>query len=275
MFTFPSTFRKSAAAGAYSGPGNITTFVAWWGLRAYSAAAIGGSAVDVYGSTTATTFTFVTKAGGGLELSAGGAAAFLSGNTGAGNMLVQKLYDQTGNGHHITITGAASPIFAPSVLGSFPVVRFTTGTGKKLQTASGISQSQPWTTSSVINITSAGAVANLMSDSTNYGFYLTSTPTLRVNVSTHVDSATMSTGTWYPVLGVFNGASSVNRVVNTEVTGTVSSTSMTGSHTLSVGSDDFGQDYHGDMMEIGFTATAESSGNRASLISNQQAFWGI
>src|SRR6516162_6226900 len=97
---------SGGAPAGYVGPGDVVSgATAWWGLRAYSSATTGGNLVDVFGNTTSTAFTFVSKSDGTIELSAGGAAAFIAGNSGSGNMVATKMYDQTGNGHDMTATG--------------------------------------------------------------------------------------------------------------------------------------------------------------------------
>jgi hypothetical protein len=191
-------------AAGYTGPGDVVSgTTAWWGMRAYSNATTGGNAIDVFGNSTLITFTFVTKSDGTLELSAGGASTFISAN--GGGLVITKFYDQTGNGHDMTASGGNTPTMVTSGLGSFAIATFSSN---KLS-ATGFAVSQPFTVSGVFKTTTSGGVQALLTDSPGAQFLLIATPQLRVQANTALNgSTTLSSGTWYPLLGVYNGASS-------------------------------------------------------------------
>src|SRR5665213_385939 len=92
---FVSLAALSPASGGptYTGPGDVVgSATAWWGLRAYSAATIGGNVVDIKRASDNTTQTFVSLTTGALDVAS--IATFLTSTTG----VVTKLYDQTGHG---------------------------------------------------------------------------------------------------------------------------------------------------------------------------------
>jgi hypothetical protein len=66
--------------------------------------------------------------------------------------------DSSLNGHDATMTGSNRPIFKTSILGGKPVVRFTTSGASKLNLASAISATSPWTIFAVMKANS-GSVA--------------------------------------------------------------------------------------------------------------------
>jgi hypothetical protein len=266
--------KVSGGGGGYVGPGDIVSGAsAWWGLRAYSNATKGGNAVDVFGNTTSTTFTFVTKSDGTLELSAGGAAAFIAGNSGVLNMRITQLYDQTGNGHPMTATGVPRPVFLTSGLCSFAVAQFNNSA--HIMTAVGFAVSQPLSIAAVAKETSSAGIAALLSDSTNLEFSFNTTPALRVKTSGNLPSGTTPINTFYSLQGVFNGASSVVTVNGTDTTGTIGGNGISGAHVLQMGNDDFGEALPGAIVEQGVWPIAFSSGQRTSMSSNQRAFWGF
>jgi lysophospholipase L1-like esterase len=91
------------SAPLYIGPGDVKPGAfAWWGLRAYSASSIGMNAVSILRASDSTTQIFTTVAGGGIDATA--IATFLSGTTGK----ISKLWDQTGNGRHLTQATSAN-----------------------------------------------------------------------------------------------------------------------------------------------------------------------
>jgi hypothetical protein len=260
----------------YQGPGDVVSgATAWWGLRAYSNATAGTNAIDVAGVNTSTTFTFVTKAADGtLELSAGGAAAFITANSGANNMLISKLYDQTGNGHHATAAGAQRVPFVLSGIGSLSVMTFNSSTQQLNVT--GFNLAQPFSMVSAAKPTSVAALQSLMDDSSSVFLLINTTPVLRMddNSITLLGSA-VSSGTWFVMQGVYSGASSVATVNSTDTTGTVGTVGLSNGNTLTIGNDGFNLAFTGSMGENGIWPIGFSSGQRSSIASNIRTFWGF
>lgn len=144
---------KAVAAGAaYVGPGNVVpSALAWYGLRAYSAATAGGNAVRLIRASDSTQQDFVTLANGNLDIAS--IATFLAATTGK----VVTWYDQTGNGRHVTqATDANRPDYAAAVLGSLPAVQFTAASTQSLVSGN-LTLSQPLSISMVANRTTASA----------------------------------------------------------------------------------------------------------------------
>lgn len=251
----------SGGGGGSALPGDIVSgWSAFWGSVAYNTASIGNAAYDVDGDTTVTSFTLVTKSGGlGIELSAGGAAAFLAANTGA--VRVKKEYDQTGNGRHKTASALLRPFFIPTGAG---LVRYN-NTNHVLRTASGFAVSQPLSAFAIANLASSGAVQCVMSDSTGWQFMINGTPALRLQSNSAFNGGAVSTSTWYALQGVFNGASSVATVNGSDSTGNPGTNGTTAGHTLSSGNDDFNEELFADMICTGVLPAAFSSGQRTSL----------
>ncbi len=112
------------AGAAYAGPGDVATSTlwgAWWGLRAYTLASIGGNVMDLVREDAAT-ITIGTVAGGGLDMAT--LTPWMAGHTAK----LTKLYDQTGNGNDLTqTTDGVRPALTMSGLNSKPVMTFAGG----------------------------------------------------------------------------------------------------------------------------------------------------
>jgi hypothetical protein len=134
MGRFLAAASGTLTAPLYVGPGDVRPgAMGWWGLRAYSAAAIGLNAVSVLRASDSTTQIFATIAGGGLDMVA--IATFLSGTTGK----VSKLWDQTGNGWHLTqATTANMPDFVQGDVrlgGALPSLHFIEASNYSMSSA--------------------------------------------------------------------------------------------------------------------------------------------
>lgn len=279
MWPFPGPGRAAAGGGGggYSGPGDLATFHTWVGLRAYSNATLGGNLVDVWGNTTSTTFTFVSNATtGAIELSAGGAAAFISGNS--STMFVNKMYDQTGNGRHFNWVGIGSaPLF--STTGAPPsntthAIQFGSG-GSKLLRCTGFALSQPFSVNSVFRTTTSGSIQALQGESTNFAFGETAANNVRLYAGSSVTSGpAISTNTWYMAQGVANGASSVSTLDTTDTSVSPGTSAISSGHAYEVGSNDFTETFTGSKLEWGIIASAANGTLRGNLNSNAKTFWG-
>jgi hypothetical protein len=111
--------------------------------------------------------------------------------------------------------------------------------------------------------------------STNMEFSINTTPALRVKTSSILVGSTVTTGTFFSLQGVFNGASSVATVNGTDTTGTVGTNGISGAHVLQMADDDFGEALGGAIVEQGVWPIAFSSGQRTSMSSNKRTFWGF
>lgn len=106
-----------AAAAGYTGPGDITTFFAWSGLRAYNAAyaAPGNNpAIDIVDSGNANAATINILTTGALD-----EATLNTWIVAHGTASVKKWYDQTGSGKYWSQSTVANmPVIQQNVIGS-------------------------------------------------------------------------------------------------------------------------------------------------------------
>ena len=129
----------------FAGLGDISGSAAgYWGLRAYTKASIGSNAIKLRRDSDNTTQTFVTVAGGGLDL------ASISTFKVAANLFVDTLFDQSGGGNNMAqATLANQPQFTLNGLGSLPIMSFVAGTPLYLKSASLFNLGPPYTFTSV------------------------------------------------------------------------------------------------------------------------------
>jgi len=253
----------------YVGPGDIVAGAfAWWGLRAYSNAAIGTNAIRLREDGGDTEQDFVTIAGGGLNLSA------IVSFAGGANLFVVTLYDQTGNGRHLTqATAASQPLFTLGAIGALPAMDNTAAASKEMFTAA-VTQVQPLTFSLVANKTN-GARGNPVSAASaavqvTPGFGGTN----RMDISAGLlVNTTASDNFWHAHQLVFNGASSdinvdgVSNIVNAGTNGFAADpVNLFGASIIQ---------YIGYIAELGFWGSALSGANMTAMNVNQRDYWGI
>ncbi len=259
------------ATTSYQGPGDIVSgATGWWGLRAYTAASIGANCVELRRSTDNTAQTFVTIAGGGLDLAA--ITTFASG----GNLFVRTLYDQTGGGHNMTqTTNASQPDFILGGLGSLPIMRATIAAGKFLAATLAANVSQPFT---------ASLVSHRQADTTTAGFlggsispvafwqYNNTVNTLAVLGPT-TQTTTVSDAAFHALNLVFNGASS-----DMNIDGTANAKSV-GTNALGTSVGIFATPGQGsataEITEHGIWPSAFNGTQSSNMSSNQHSYWGF
>jgi hypothetical protein len=260
------------AAAAYAGPGNVVSGAsAWWGLRGYSAAAVGANAVQLRRSSDNVVQTFTVQSNGGLPLPA--IIAF----KGAANLFVATLYDQTGNGFDLVqATLTQQFAFILNGLGSFPVVR-ASGAGS-LRSAGSLTQAQPVSGSFVAKRT--GNFTSFQDVFDNGG----TTPALQIGFGNMSNDSYMSTANnrtildgatdnvMHAVNAVFNGVSSVLSTDGaTGTTGNAGTTGLTGRF----GSNVARAVLTGDFVEGGFWPLGFTTTQVTNLNTNQHAYWGF
>lgn len=210
---------------AYTGPGDIHTFNAWWGLRAYSASSAGNNCADVTAISGGIATTIKTLANGSFDL-ASASSALLSG-TG----YISKLYDQTGNGIDLVqATGVNQPIInLSSVSGTLPEIQFTESafvTERWMATAATtFTVSSPWSIVGVLKPVSFNSARTFIGDSPaaagagGQGFYYSSSTGIAFFYNSFAGTTeTVSTGVYSRLIGWNNAASSafvINGSVNT------------------------------------------------------------
>lgn len=272
LFKSPATV---AAGASYTGPGDIVTFDAWWGLRAYNSAYATGSnpAIDLHNDSDGSfNSTINILSDGSLDVAT--AATVIAG----GASKIGKIYDQTGGGIHLTqATLALQPTLVLAALGSLPVMRITEADGiERLRGTLGASISQPYSISAVSKRT--GMTTSFNSILTGGGFGLYHAPSVdnciiyAGSVSSNVSAAD---NTAHTLQAVLNGSSSILMVDGADTTGLAAGASAFGT-TVSIGDNAAAANgLHGDATEAGVMTGSFSGTNRTDLDANQSAYWGI
>ena len=276
-----------APGGSYTGPGDITTFTAWWGFRAYSAAkaAAGVNAANIRRASDSETCDFPVTSSGGLGNSKNcsgsdngqSLSTFLNATTGA----VTKMYDQTGNGWDIAqATAANQPSITISCINSQPCAQDTSGSTVTLVASSNFTPSSGIVSFATVaeratsstnstafireNGASGGNRLGPVGGSTN-GWALTGAASGAVNVTASDAAAHSSTG-------VVNGASSVLAIDGAESTGSTTGSTTSGAPTWYSSSASAVTEYE---AESGFTDNVAFSGTiRTNLCHNMRLYYG-
>jgi hypothetical protein len=274
MWPFPGPGRAAVGGGGgYTGPGDVVSGAsAWWGLRAYNAAYATGSnpAVDLVDQSANNPITININSSGNLDQAA--INSWVTANS-VTTIFCVKVYDQTGNGRHMTASFATSPRLVVGAVGSYSsTLQFGNGGAKKL-IATGFAVSQPFSCVASVVFTSHSGIAALMTDSTGAQFLINTTPALRVQANTALNNATtLSDNTWYAVQGVFNGASSSATVNASTTSGNAGTNGIVNTHHLSTGNDDFSEALTGSLGEWGVWPSNISG---SSPISNMRTYGGF
>ena len=271
-----NTVTDTIVGGAYAGgPGNVVAGAqAWGGLRAYTTAYATGSnpALDLHNNSTgAFVATINILANGSLDVAT--AATVIAG----GAARIGKLYDQTGNGFHLTqATLAKMPTLTLNGIGSLPVMTFN-GTASTMTNATGFTALTGSTSSAVYNKT-AGADGSILWNGTQQLGALANLAMVYAGGSGLTAAA--ADGSWHAVQGV-HGTTSANSDINVDGTphtgdgGT--DNSGAGGATLFLGSTDgaTGQLFTGKIVEVGRWQVAFSGAQSSSMSANQHAYWGF
>lgn len=264
-----SDLRLEFTAIGYVGPGDITSFTAFWGSRAYSAATIGVNAIRLRESGGDTEQDFATIAGGGLDLTT--IATF----KGANSLFAVKVYDQVGTDHMVQATHANQPEFKLSVLGTLPAIYFGGGNWY-MATTNNHSEPQPLSFSFVYNRTSVAA-DGLFASSLSGLIQIIRTSAIGGGanianmgfISGLVAATAAADHSWHAIGALGYGASS-NLTVNGSAT-----LGDAGPYGLSAETIQFGYPalaFAGYGMEMGFKSS-DISTNFAALNSNQHSYY--
>ena len=293
----PGVFQNRAAMGAgtaaYVGPGDIATFIDWYGFRCYSNAFSGPIAGLVNAGNTLGTQLQCTGSSGNGAISAvvsSSACTWVTGNacstlatTCAVACHVQLMYSQPGN---LNCTGgtalcnpnqntdASRPTFTTSCVNGHYCMS-SSGTqnlasgGRSLAT-----QAQPVTASIVFNGSATGAAYTLYTGAGNNNAYNNIAGDEVIYAGTALQLLAASAGSWHGVHNVFNGASSTLDVDNTRITaaaspGTIGLASG-GAYILGANNSGAGTTL---WAEGGYTASALSTAVQDAITANQAAYY--
>jgi hypothetical protein len=262
--------------GTFAGAGDVvTTAAAWFGLRAYNAAAVGTNCIRLVRASDSAQSDFVTLADGSLDVAS--IATWMTATTAK----VVTLYDQTGNSKDVTQgTDANRPAFILNALGSLPCIRFLRASSTSLRTTVNMSSdTQPWTYSVVVmrtgsfTLDQAVFATGITSGALSYVGWANSANTARLYSGSSGTTA-MADSAVHAIQAVANGASSILYIDG--ASNTVSSGTRVMDDKLDIGGNDGFADYFtGDFFEggvwnAGFDATQQSNMN-----ANQHAYWGF
>lgn len=268
-----SYLKAQLVTSGYVGPGDIVAgATAWWGLRAYSAAAIGTSCVDIK-SSAGPTQTFVTLANGDLDMA--GIATFLGANTGT----VTKLYDQTGNGWHLdTVFTTNFPSYATLTINGKSSAQCLTANAQGLKRATFTAIAPPYTQTAYARRTGNTTAYNtiLAFNNAAIGFWFTSAANTVGLFAGGSLTASAADNAWHCIIGVYNptGTNSILKVDGTENTANVAQASIA-SGVVSMGRDVSNENLSGDFVESGIWSGAWNARQRALVDNNMRAYWNI
>lgn len=270
VFTQTKQYVGDISIVAYVGPGDVVSNASMWvGLRAYSKASIGTSALRLRRDSDQAESDFATIYSGGLDLPA------ISSFKGAANLFVTKLYDQTGNGiDAIMATAAQQPSFTLSGLGTLPTITFAAASSQGLRTAASVSGTIPGTMVAVANHPASAVQMSLIynAGAAQQLGYRTSANDQVFVYSGIVFSATASDGNWHGLQAILGSSGSIN-VDGTQTTGDTGSGG--GSGQIYLGGLLGSQDLTGSGVEFGYWPIGFSGAQLTSMNSNQRTYWGF
>lgn len=263
-------FGGRSTSEPYAGAGDIVSGAkGFYGLAAYDAAyaAAQGPAIDLYDLTDATTQTINIKTDGMIDTDA--AVTFLNGHTG----IAIKLYDQTGNGHHLRNAAVALGVTTwPTFVANsgVPYLDFTPVTlSSGLTKAVTEAIAQPFTISAVLNKSSAGSSnQTIFEDASNIGLWWSDSPKLFAMYAGTAVGVDASQDAWHCVQAKFDGASSVLDIDNSSTTLNPGTTGIASGWDIAAGTR-----INGFVREIGIWPAGFSAGEITAMAANQAARW--
>lgn len=290
----PGTFQSRGAidAVAYAGPGDITTFLHWYGLRAYNkayATALNPLADIVDTTTGLATCTIKTNAAGNADLTSVAcptASPTVSVTTFCtvthAGCSVTKLYDQVGSVSAVQATLAKMPTLVFNVTGGNPAMLFTRTSAQFLQATSTGSLAQPYSISSVSRRPTAGNKNDVFGDGAsgtgNIGLgYSATTNVVDCYAPTDQVVVGVSDASFHAIQMVANAGSGNIYVDGTSNVSSLGSSAMLNTN-WNIGNDAFGDLMDGYITEAGFASgafTVTGSGVASQLNANQRAYWGF
>ncbi|MDB5555424.1 MAG: hypothetical protein JWL86_5408 [Rhizobium sp.] len=266
--------RLSVPSFAYVGPGDIVGGAnAWYGLRAYSAAYAAGvtkPAIDIVDSSGANTTTINVLSTGALDSSA--VATFIAAH---GTPSVTKVYDQTGNGFHLTQATVANMPTLVSGLGSY-VFNFVSASNQAM--VSSFTGPWPATPPSTVSVVarrpipgSNNAVVGDDGGGANVFFNATADS---ITIAAGVNlTATGADASWHAIQAVLNTTSSDVNVDGASNIGNTGSTNP--SFRFFFGDNSNGFQFNGTVAEAAVWPVAFSGANSTAMSANQRSAWGF
>jgi len=262
---------QKISAVSYTGPGDIitTNTLAWWGLRAWSAATRGNAAANVCDSGDAHCVDALTDATTGNLI-----VPSSNPNCGSSACTVKKLYDQTAGGNCggscdlVQATEANRPVLTTSCIGSLTCMTWTAS--QTLLSAAGTTTvNDPFTFSTVVIRTASGTgnplIIGVENGQVQLSFFLTANTVF--GYGGNAVFGTAADNSFHAMQMLFNGASANLYIDGTPNTGNDGGTVLAGKLCMSIGV--VGSSTEGGMW------SADKSANFSALNSNQHTYWGF
>lgn len=274
-------YRSKPTGGSYTGPGNIYSFVSWYGLRGYSAAYSTGSnpAVDLVDQAGANTITINILSNGNLDVASINTWVTAHSVT---TIMITKIYDQVGTHHLVQATLASMPVLTLNAIGSLPGMTFNGGSssGPFLKGSTTVSQALPFTLSAaykrVGNTASFGCV--LVGYENPVGIIPnTTTNTTNLFAGSVSANVTAADNSFHAVQGLLSSSGTASSMyVDGTLTGSLSTgTTAWSSNSLAIGADNSGNRFFdGVILEAGY-ASGDQTANNSAINSNQHTYWGF
>lgn len=245
---------------SYSGPGDVISgAIGWWGLRGYNKAYATGTnpALDL-DSGAGSTVTINILADGTLDVAT--AAPLVA------TYKVSKLYDQSGNGRHLT---QATHAFRPTLSLSGIYALFCSTTGEFLLGPATITQTQPYSLSEVVMMTGAEDAVTFEANSGEFQFLWTAGVVQLQCNSPPLNDGSLAQNAAGAMQGLANGASSIIRCNGSSASGDAGTTNLSNS----------AAQWGTGLGDVRFTETGLWGGDKSdsfgALEANQRTFWGF
>jgi hypothetical protein len=264
----------------YTGPGDIVSFTAWYGLRAYSQAIVTAGTqalVNLQRTSDSHTCDIIVSASGGLGNTANcstggdnGTAAATWCNATTCNVLIA--YDQTGGGRPMNNYDTAQPLIF-NCFGSLPCIQLSSG--HYLQTTGNYTPATGVVSISAVGERSTGTngfMIVLTEDGGTSGNQLVTKASSNAWVMGPAGlgiTGTASDAAVHAANGVINGGSSALNIDGTETTGTVNGVTSAGQIAIAGAAANVLEEGEWGFLDN----SAVSSGTRTSLCHNQYLYW--
>jgi hypothetical protein len=278
---FPGPGRPAASGGGgYTGPGDVkTSWTAWWGTRAFSAATAGNRLINICNSTGGTDVTCAdafSNASTGVLVIPGSLTSFCPG----ANCTIKTYYDQSGASacsgpcDETQATVASRATLTASALGTGTC---GVATGTQIYTVSGFaSLAQPFTVSAVVQYAALSAGSNFIGTN-NTGWGTLSSTVFGFYASSNVSNGTTVGTSPHAFQGVAggSGATASFLVIDTSVGSGSNSGNLSTGNTIWFYTDSFGTNMKGAICEVGFYPAAFNTTDASNMYGNQHTFWGF
>jgi hypothetical protein len=276
-----SLLGASSATSSYVGPGNLASYKAWYGLRAYNTnvATTGNMPIANFlriSDSHTCDITVAPDGSGGIGNTANCSTPGDNGQTAsafcnATTCTLATLYDQTGHGFPIAQTTAANqPPIVFNCVGTKPCWQMTSATIGLITVGTYTPATGVLTWSIIADRTvGTGVVRWLQANTTANSISSGGANVVVLEANSVTFSAAMSDNHLHAITAVVNGASSVINIDGVETTGTVGA-STTGAALRDLGA----AATTAHTIEMGVVDNvAASSSLRTSLCQNEQAFY--